>query len=256
MLEIRIEGPVCIAVLSRPPQNAINADLVAALHQALDEADNAHASVIWLRSAAEHFCGGADPAQIAAWLDADSGQDALERDARDWAALFGRMASNPAVVLAEIRGNALGAGLGLALACDLRIASTNARLGVPEARVGLLPAGLTVQRLATVCGLATAQRLLLAGGVLKGAEAHALGLVHWVADAEVLAARAEEIAARVGKQSRAAVAEAKSLLRSSIDSDGVALDREIAALSRLIASQDSQRRLRELLQRVGGGVSA
>ncbi len=206
--------------------------------------------LLHLRSATPHFCGGADPARVRLWLG-DRGSETLLADGSRWAQLFERIEDSPVIVLAEIHGNALGAGLGLALACDLRIAAAGARIGVPETRVGLLPAGMTIRRLVELAGIVTAQRLLLGGDLIDGAEAWRLGLVHWLAADDALATTAAETAQRVARQSPAAMREAKAVLASS-RSEGAndTVRTENLAFSHLIAHDEPRGRISDLLERL------
>jgi enoyl-CoA hydratase len=250
VISIESSGPVMVATLQRSSQNTIDDALAAAIDGALSKAEEGGAVLLHLRSSSEHFCGGADPARVTAWLG-DAGAGALLADSRRWAQLFERIECSHVIILAEMRGNALGAGLGLALACDLRMASASARIGVPEVRVGLLPAGMTVHRLACVAGEVTAQRLLLAGELIDGTEAYRLGIVHWVvADAE-LAAQAAARAQQVARQSPAALREAKRVLAATRRGEARAtLAAENLAFSRLIADEEPRQRIRALLGRL------
>ena len=194
MVSAAIHGRVLVASLDRPPHNALDAAMADAIDDALDQAISADMAVLHLRSDAGGFCGGAHPDRLAAWLDEAAGADALVADGRQWHALFCRIETAPLVVLAEISGMALGAGLGLALACDLRIAGEDAKLGVPEARFGLLPAGQTMARIngspgsrwrAVCCSPATPS---------TPSEALGLGLVDWIAPTSRAGAQATAIA--------------------------------------------------------------
>jgi enoyl-CoA hydratase/carnithine racemase len=105
-------------------------------------------------------------------------------------AVLARLERLPQVTLAEIGASALGGGLELALACDFRIAAEEARLGLPEPRLGLIPGAGGTQRLPRIAGVAAAKRLILGAEVITGAQAAALGVVHWAVPAAELAARA------------------------------------------------------------------
>ncbi|MFZ8239034.1 enoyl-CoA hydratase/isomerase family protein, partial [Staphylococcus aureus] len=85
-------------------------------------------------------------------------------------ALFNRLEALEAVTLAVVDGPALGGGLELALSCDLRVASMRAKLGLPEARVGMIPGAGGTQRLPRLCGPGVAARLILGGEIVDGAE--------------------------------------------------------------------------------------
>ena len=93
--------------------------------------------------------------------------------------MLAQLEALPMATLAEIGGAAMGGGLELALACDLRVAASEAKLALPETRLGLVPGAGGTQRLTALCGPAVAKRLILGAEVLDGAAAAALGVVHW-----------------------------------------------------------------------------
>jgi enoyl-CoA hydratase len=248
MIDLKQDGPVLTASFRRPPLNTIDDGLCAALDHVIDEAARVQAAVIHLRAATTHFCGGADPVRVAAWADPVSGAAAAAADTRRWDALFRRLEDASAIVLAEISGHALGAGLGLALACDLRIAAADATIGVPEARFGLLPLGGTIGRLRRIAGRQATLRLLLGAEIVDGAEARHLGLVDWVVAPEALAETAMLLAKRGASLPVAAVAEVRRL----IDDEGDAPIAEAGSLERLLADADVQARCRKLLERLSG----
>jgi enoyl-CoA hydratase/carnithine racemase len=250
VIDLDYRDSALVATLDRGSQNTIDDRLADAIEYALAEAQRSGAFVLHLRSATPNFCGGADPERLAVWVG-DNGREALLADSARWARLFEHIEAVPTIVLAEMRGNALGAGLGLALACDLRIAARTARIGVPEVRVGVLPAGMTIRRLVELGGTVTAQRMLLAGELVDGKEAYRLGLVHWVAEHEELDAQAQAIAQRLIKQSRDALRHAKALLASSRrDHASETFATENLAFDALLAGTDTRKRLQALLVRL------
>ena len=97
--------------------------------------------------------------------------------------VYDLLAGLPVVTIAEIEGHALGGGLELALVCDIRIASYDAKLGLPEAKVGLLQGAGGTQRLTRLCGEGIAARIILSGDVVNGGEAERVGLVQWALEA-------------------------------------------------------------------------
>lgn len=244
LISVASEGRVLVVRLDRPPHNALDAALADAIDEALDQAIRSDMAVLHLRSDAGGFCGGAHPDRLAAWLDKAAGADALVADGRRFHALFRRIETAPLVVLAEISGMALGAGLGLALACDLRIAGEDARLGVPEARFGVLPAGQTIARIVRIAGPQVARRLLFAGSTINAGEALGLGLVDWIAPAAALAAQAAATAQRIAGLSPLALREAKAIIDTAPADQG---NREEAALRALLASAPDHRRLADLV---------
>lgn len=250
LLTLEERDNLLVASLHRNEQNTIDDAFASELEGALAEAERLNVALLHLRSSTTHFCGGADPTNVARWL-ADGGDEALRTDGERWNRLSERIEQSPVIVFAEMKGNALGAGLGLALACDLRIAAASSRIGVPEVRVGLLPAGRTVERLASLGGTMAAQRLLLGGDLVDGAEAHRLGLVHWMAADDDLEAHADAIAQRVAGQSAIALREAKLLLAATRrKADPGAAMVEVGAFQRLINNEEPRARIKALLGRV------
>jgi enoyl-CoA hydratase len=249
MLTLESREKVLVVTLNRNVQNTIDDALAGELEGALAQAERSDMALLHLRTATAHFCGGADPARVAHWL-AEGGGEGLRSDGDTWDGLFRRIEESPVTVFAEMKGNALGAGLGLALACDLRMMSATSRIGVPEVKVGLLPAGRTVERLVALAGTGVAQRLLLGGDIIDGLEAHRLGLAHWMVPDEDLEARAAALVDRIARQSPLALREAKSLLAATRrhSPDGAA-DVEAAAFDRLIHSDEPRARIRALLGR-------
>ncbi|HET7727143.1 MAG TPA: enoyl-CoA hydratase-related protein [Candidatus Limnocylindrales bacterium] len=150
-----------------------------------------------------------------------------------------RLARLPMPTIAAIEGNALGGGLELALACDLRVASARARLGLPEVRLAVIPGAGGSQRLPRVIGLARAKELVLTGRVVDAEEALRIGLVHEVVPAGEAAARAVAIGAEIAERGPLAVREAKALLDAALDrpiADGLAAETEASV--RIFASDD------------------
>ena len=126
-----------VATLSRPPVNALDDKLIAQLDAVVDRAiEDDGIAVLHLRSDQRVFSAGADLALIAACFATPQGPDAMTDVVREMQRLYWRLEAAPLVTLAEIDTLALGGGLELALACDLRVAALEARLGLPEARAG------------------------------------------------------------------------------------------------------------------------
>ncbi|QRG09028.1 enoyl-CoA hydratase/isomerase family protein [Xanthobacter dioxanivorans] len=139
MIRTEREGAVATLTLSRPPVNAIDPAFVDALEAALDTVEAMQPTLVVIRSNQKCFCAGADLALIRSFFDGADGTGRMVAYVRTLHAVFNRLEALPAVTLAVIDGPALGGGLELALACDLRIATTRAKLGLPEARVGMIP---------------------------------------------------------------------------------------------------------------------
>jgi enoyl-CoA hydratase len=250
MLATERTGGVMTATLSRPPVNALDDTLLGRLEAALDEAIADPAlTVLHIRSDQKTFCAGADLALMRSCFDTAEGRDAMVDVVRRMQRLFARLESAPVVTLAEIGGAAMGGGLELALACDLRVAAVDAKLGLPEARLGLLPAAGGTQRLTRLCGPGTAKRLILGAEVIDAAEALRLGLVQWIQPQAQLAGWARELAARLAGTPKAALVASKRCIAAQSEpaSDGFAA--EIAATRALYDDPETRRKVAAFLSK-------
>ena len=243
-------GRVLVATLDRPPVNAIDEALLEALEDVLDEASaDDEVCVLHLRSAQKAFCAGADLALMQSCFATPHGTTAMVAFVVRMQQLFARFESAPVVTLAEIAGAAIGGGLELALACDLRIGALEAKLGFSEARLGLLPAAGGTQRLTRLAGPGVAKRLILGAEMIAGAEALRLGLVQWAQPRAALAEFASATAARIAALPRIALASNKHCIGAVGDpwSDGFA--EEIAATRRMYDDDETRRKVAEFLAR-------
>jgi enoyl-CoA hydratase/carnithine racemase len=163
--------------------------------------------------------------------------------------VFARLADAPFVTLAEIGGAALGGGLELALACDLRVAAHEAKLALPEVGLGLLPGAGGTQRLTALCGAGVARRLILGGETIDGAEAERLGVVQWARPAATLADWTAELAARIAAQPRAALAASKRCIALAAFASPGGFAAEIEATRTLYAAPQTLERVGAFLDR-------
>lgn len=162
------DGPVGRVVISRPERrNALNHTALEQLHDAVRRAAAAGLRVLLVSGDEGQFCSGADLMELEDLTFTHALRDALD----DLAAL-------PFPTIAAISGACMGLGVQLAAACDLRVATADARFAVPVARLGLMVDHWTVQRLALLAGHSTARWLLLTGRPIDASRAHAVGLVH------------------------------------------------------------------------------
>jgi enoyl-CoA hydratase/carnithine racemase len=181
MFETRWEnsGAIALVRLDRPPANAFGSDEVDELDALIDRLAAAPSvRAVLFHSRARFFSAGADIGFMRGAAGAEGGVERLAHFAARLQAAFAKLEALPIVSGSAISGICLGGGLELALACDFRIAESNAVLGLPEARIGLLPAGGGTQRLTKVAGSAVAKRLILTGDSVSGEEAKRLGIVH------------------------------------------------------------------------------
>ena len=250
MLSMERMGAVAVVTLSRPPANACNQELAARFEGALDEvAKDKAVSVLHIRSDQKIFCAGADLALMRSCFSSPEGTGAMLELVRRLQLLFERIETAPLVSIAEIGGAALGGGLELALACDLRVAAVEAKLGLPEVRLGLLPGAGGTQRLARLCGHATAKRLILGAEILDGAQAERLGIVQWSRPRQELAEWARELAKHLASMPAEALAGAKRCIAAAADPARDGFAEELSATRQLYSNPESRRRVAEFLDR-------
>jgi enoyl-CoA hydratase/carnithine racemase len=243
-------GRVLVATLSRPPVNALDDKLIAALDAVVDQAiEDSSIAVLHLRSDQRVFSAGADLALIEACFATPQGPDEMTDVVRHMQGLYWRLESAPLVTLAEIGSTALGGGLELALACDLRVAACEAKLGLPEAGLGLLPGAGGTQRLTRLCGPGLAKRLILGAEVIGGAEAERLGLVQWARPLAQLPAFARDIAARYAAMPKAALAANKRCIAAATDPERDGYADEIAETRRLYDHPETRHKVSAFLAR-------
>jgi len=249
---IRLEriGRVAVATLSRPPVNALDEGIVARLDAVLDEiAGDDGVALLHIRSDQKAFCGGADLALMRSCFDAEDGPEIMLKLVSRMQWLFERIEAFPVVTLAEIGGAALGGGMELALACDLRVAAAQAKLGLPEVGLGLVPGAGGTQRLTRLCGRGVAKRLILGAETIDGTEAARLGLVQWVQPREQLSDWTRQLAARIAALPKAALAMAKDCIAAQTDPRRDGYAEEIAASRRLYHHPETRSRVSEFLNR-------
>jgi enoyl-CoA hydratase/carnithine racemase len=218
---IRLErnGPIARVTLCRPDRgNVIDASAVAELQSACESlSDDAEVRAVVLAAEGDTFSRGWD------WdaLSAASAEGASLLEAARVEGMttdpFGWLAALPKPAVCALNGEAAGAGLELALACDIRVAAEGARFSLPELSMGLLPMAGGLQRLARLVGRGKALELALTGDELAAAEALRIGLVSAVVPADRLVGEADAIANRIAERAPIAAAYAKEAVSRGID---------------------------------------
>ncbi|MDE2007784.1 MAG: enoyl-CoA hydratase/isomerase family protein [Rhodospirillales bacterium] len=251
MFQLAIADRIATLTLDRAPVNAMNDAWVSAFNALLDQlASRADVSVLHIRSALRVFSAGADLAQMRARFN-DAGLEPQLASIRDYQRLFARIEALPLLTLAEIGGAALGGGCELTLACDLRIAAHEARLGLPELRLGLLPGAGGTQRLTRLCGRPLSLRLILGAETPDGATAERMGLVQWAVPLGELPARAREIATRYAALPAHAMRAAKSCIAAAATPGEAGFDAEIERTRMLLQSEPTRALVGAFLARSG-----
>ena len=202
-----IRNQIAFLTINRPQQlNALNKDTIAALHAALAAADtNPNVGVIILTGSGEKaFVAGADIKEFADFSIAEGG--ALAQTGQQTLFDFIEQLGTP--VIAAVNGFALGGGLELAMAAHIRIASSNAKMGLPETSLGVIPGYGGTQRLAQLVGRGKANELIFTAGMLKAEEALQWGLVNAMVEQADLMTSCEAMAQKILNNSPMAIAAA------------------------------------------------
>jgi enoyl-CoA hydratase/carnithine racemase len=218
--------------LNRPDRlNALGVDMVEALRRAVTETD---ARVLLIRGTGRGFCSGAD-------LKERAGMSQESRIAHNRAinAAVDAVAAAPMPTIAIVNGLALGGGLELALACDLRFAAASAKIGLTEARVGIIPGAGGTQRLPRLLGTARALELMFSGEPIDAVRAETIGLVQAAIPDEDLDAHVLRYAALLASRSPRTARMLKRIVYQGLETplaEGLALER--SALADLFAGAD------------------
>jgi enoyl-CoA hydratase len=208
-------GEVAVLTVNRPKAlNALNGETLREIAEALEAVlDLAETQAIILTGAGDRaFVAGADISEFGNIEDAFAGRE-VSLGGQD---VMNSLAAMPIPTIAAIDGFALGGGLELALACDLRVASPRARLGLPEVGLGLIPGYGGTQRLPRLIGAGRALDLILTGRHVGAEEALAMGLVNRVAENPMQEAHA--LATQILKNGPVAIGLAKEAVRRGLDS--------------------------------------
>lgn len=225
--------------------NALNRATLASLNRALDELPEGTRVVVLTGAGEKSFVAGADIAEMA-----ELPAPLAARFAAEGQAILTRLGELSVPVIAQVNGYALGGGLELVLACDFAIASENARFGLPEVGLGVIPGFGGTIRLARKIGPNAARQLLYTGGQWKAEEALRAGLVNEVVPLADLTGRVDAIAAQIGKNAPQAVANAKHSARRAEETDlSTALALEAQLFGLCFATADQKEGMRAFLDK-------
>jgi enoyl-CoA hydratase len=236
---------VALVRLDRPKANALSAEVLAQLQAAAEDltADPPGAVVLW--GGRRIFAAGADITELG-----DAGAAAV---GADFAGALGALAGVPRATIAAVNGFALGGGLELALACDFRVCAEDARFGLPEVLLGVIPGGGGTQRLPRLVGSSRAKELIFTGRQLRAEEALAVGLVNRVVAPDDVLEAALAWAAELAQGPLVAHALAKSAVDRGLEgslADGLVIEQE--AFTAVARTEDASRGI-ESFHRHGPG---
>ncbi len=246
LVHLEVDDGVGIVRLDRPPANAISLQLSIDLLSALEEAgsrDDVGALVLW--GGPKLFAAGADIKEMV-----DHGPDEIREQVTKLGDACELLEATPKVSIAAIIGFALGGGFELALACDLRYAADDAKVGQPEVQIGVIPGAGGTQRMTWLAGAGVSRDLSYTGRQVDAEEAKALRLVERVLPADRVFEQAVEDARAFAKGPRRALASAKEAIRGAVASPGPAgIAREKDLFVALFGTDDQREGMRAFVEK-------
>lgn len=246
-IKLSIEGHIAVVTMSNPPANTWTKETLTQLRDMVEDLNNNKDvySLVITGEGEKFFSAGAD---LNLFASGDKGV------AAEMSIIFGQafeaLSNFRGVSIAAINGYAMGGGLEVALACDLRIAEEQAQMALPEAKVGLLPCAGGTQNLAWLVGEGWAKRMILCGERLTAEKAHNIGLVEEVVGKGEAFDKAMALAKQVEEQSPTSVAACKSLIqhsRSGTMCSALPLEREL--FINLFDTQDQKEGVNAFLEK-------
>ncbi|MBR1798363.1 MAG: enoyl-CoA hydratase/isomerase family protein [Bacteroidales bacterium] len=246
-LKIEEKGNVVVMTISVPKSlNALNSAVLTEMGQFIDTVDcKRFRCMIITGDGEKSFVAGADISEMST-LDPAGGM-AFGRRGAD---VFRKIETLPIPVIAAVGGYALGGGCELALACDIRICSDNAKFGQPEVGLGIIPGFSGTMRLPRVVGMGMAKQLIYSAETIKADEALRIGLVNAIVSREQLMEEALRIANRIAANAPIAVAAAKRCINAEFDLDAdKGIDFENKEFGQCFATNDQKEGMKAFLQK-------
>lgn len=234
---LEVEGAIATLTVNRPKQlNALNTATINELSEALDElrANDKVRAIVLTGAGEKAFVAGADIKEFAHF----SIEEGRRLSAEGHQKLFNKVEKMNKPVIAAVNGYALGGGLELAMSAHLRVASTEARLGLPEVSLGVIPGYGGTQRLTRLVGMGKALEMICTAGMIKADDAQQWGLVNHVVAPDELLATAHKIAGKIALQSPTAIGYALDAVRAGFEPGGDGLQAEIEAFGNCFGTND------------------
>ncbi len=228
---------ICTITINRPSKlNALNRDTINELHQAFKRADEDKATkvIIITGSGEKAFVAGADISEFADYSVVEGSDLASEGQAL----LFDFVANLSTPVIAAVNGFALGGGLELAMAAHFRIASDNAKMGLPEVSLGVIPGYGGTQRLPQLVGKGRAMELIMTAGMIDAETAQNYGLVNHVTSQEELMPLVEKTASKIMRNSSVAIAAAICAINAGFEEGENGFDAEVSNFGKCFGTAD------------------
>jgi enoyl-CoA hydratase len=247
-LLIENKGRIQYIVINRESKlNALNKDTLYELHIALGDAlyNTKVGGIIITGAGAKAFVAGADIAEFAG-LDMEGGLHLAHDNQKN---IFNLIEDFGKPIIAAINGFALGGGLELAMACHIRIASDNAKMGLPEVTLGLIPGYGGTQRLTRLIGKGKALELIMTADMITAAEAYQLGLVNHVVSQDSLLSKAEDILQKILTKAPLAIAAAIKAVNAATQNEVNGFETEIEEFAKCFGTADFKEGISAFLEK-------
>lgn len=244
---VEINRKIATIELNRPPANALAAAVLKELSVILDQLEsNDDVRVLLIKGEGRFFSAGAD---IKEFTEIESEQD-FEDLARRGQKVLDRIDNYSKPVIAAIHGAALGGGLELAMSCHIRLASENAKLGLPELQLGIIPGFAGTQRLPRLVGAPKAAEMMFTSEPITGKEAATFGLVNHAFPEETLFEEANKLAEKIAAKSPISIKATLELLQyAKGDSYQQAIEKEAAYFGKVFISEDAKEGVSAFLEK-------
>lgn len=236
---------MAVITIDNPPVNALSRAVMNGLNNVLDElSKDATVLVVIITGAGEKaFVAGADIKQFP-HLTPQSGYDLV----RAGQVIFDKIETLELPVIAAVNGFALGGGCELAMACDIRVASENAKFGQPEVNLGIIPGYGGTQRLPRLVGAGKAKELIFSGDIIDAREAYRIGLVDVLVPSGEALSRALALAEKMKEKAPLAIRAAKKAVNQGLEQTlALGLELEARLFSELCATEDQKEGARAFL---------
>lgn len=245
-IRTEIDGAICTITIDRPKAlNALNAGTLADISKAIEAAEkDENIRVVILTGGGEKaFVAGADIKEFANHTE----KEAEEMSRKGHTLVFNKIENLSKPVIAAINGFALGGGLELALACHIRYASDNAKLGLPEVTLGLIPGYGGTQRLPRLVGKGIANEMIFSARMITAERAKEVGLVNEVFSAADLMAETKKLAFIIAKNSPRAISKAIEVINEYESENG--FEKEIIGFGKLFSGKDKAEGVNAFLEK-------
>ncbi|MBU5466559.1 enoyl-CoA hydratase [Virgibacillus sp. MSJ-26] len=246
-LSLKLDNQIATLTIQSPPANALSSILLDDLSEKLDEIEkNGSVKAIILKGEGKFFSAGADIKEFTSLQNASDYQSLAEHGQK----LFDRIEHFSQPVIAAIHGAALGGGLELAMSCHMRIVSEDAKLGLPEMTLGIIPGFAGTQRLPNYIGTHKAYEMILSGEPITGKEAATLGLANHAVPEEDVFDEALKLANKIAAKSQPAISQVMQLIpfaKTGQFSQGI--QKEAEAFGKVFGTEDAREGVQAFIEK-------